>query len=509
MRVVDMLERDAALYASKPAVVVDDVVTTYGELHARTRGLAAGLRARGVQRGDRVVVAADNGLLFFDAYLATAYLGAAAVPIGTRLATPEVSYIVENARPRLALADGAHAPALREACPDVSVVDAESADYKEMLNHPDDPDVASEVTENDTALIIYTSGTTGRPKGACLSQRALAFNAFTVAIAQRMTHDDVFLSITPLYHAAAGTRVYSMLVDGQTHVVLRDFDAAAALATIARWQVTMTLAVPVQLRRMLDTAGGQTEDLRSLRLLVYGAAPTEISLLERAMDELPCGLYQGYGLSEAVTNLTALLPEDHDAARSRPELLASCGRPVPGVQIELRDERGDVVPIGAVGEIYVRSEKVMTGYWDDPAQTEQALVDGWLNTGDLASADEDGYMYLAGRAKDMLISGGVNVYPSEIERVLAAHPDVIEASVVGVPDAEWGEVPVAFVITAPGATLDPAALVAHCSESLSRIKVPRHFEFVDELPRTATGKVRKVDLRPLAEGILDKDRADC
>ncbi|MCY4193965.1 MAG: AMP-binding protein [bacterium] len=316
----------------------------------------------------------------------------------------------------------------------------------------------------------------------------------TMAVVQRFRPDDVCLSTTPLHHAAGGTRVYSLLADAQTHVVLPLFSPESFFAAVAEHRVTISILVPAQLRRILGHPGFEEADLSSLRLVVYGAAPAAESLIRDAHERLGCGLYQAYGISEGVSNLTGLLPEDHDrAVAERPELLASCGRVVPGVRIETHDENGAPTAPGEVGEIWVKSEKVMAGYWRDPEQTAEALVDGWLRTGDRGRFDDEGYLYIAGRSKDMLISGGVNVYPREIETVLCDHPAVSEAAVVGRPDPEWGERPVAFVELRPEKTLD--GLLDWCRQRLAKIKVPDEIIAVDGFPRTATGKIRKAELR--------------
>jgi acyl-CoA synthetase (AMP-forming)/AMP-acid ligase II len=350
VRVVDMLERNAALHPDKPAVIVfGGTQLTYRELRRRAGGLAGSLAARGVGPGDRVVILAGNSTTPFETYLACAYLGAAAVPIGTRLAGPEIEYIVGDADPAAAIADPDHAEALAsvvsEGIPLVSTGDAE---YAAMLAGEEPEGLDRRAEPDDIALIIYTSGTTGRPKGVCLTQSALSFNAVTMAIAQQFRPDDVFLSMTPIYHAATGTRVSSMLVDAQTHVVLPSFDEEAAIAAIEEHGVTMTIAVPTQLRRILDSPGFAAERLRSLRLLVYGAAPTGLPLIRRAMTELPCGLYQGYGLTEATTNLTGLLPDDHQVDTTD-DRLASAGRPVTGVSLSIRDDDGGLVEAGEPG----------------------------------------------------------------------------------------------------------------------------------------------------------------
>jgi fatty-acyl-CoA synthase len=496
VRIVDLLERDAAIAPDKPAVVVVGGTTlTYAALRRRAAGLAAGLAARGVRKGDRVVVMAGNSTTPFDTYLACAYLGAAAVPIGTRLTGPEIEYIVEDAEPAAAFADPDHGELLAKTLPGgIDLVATDDAAYADLLRSGDDPGDDHGAEAEDVALIIYTSGTTGRPKGVCLTQANLCANALTMAVAQAFRPDDVFLSMTPIYHAATGTRVSSMLVDAQTHVVLPSFDEEGAIGAISEHGVTTTIAVPTQLRRILDAPGFDPARLASMRLLVYGAAPTGLPLIRRAMTELPCGLYQGYGLTEGTTNLTGLLPSDH-TPDTPDERLSSAGRPVVGTRLSLRDEDGEPVRRGEPGEIWVRSDKVMAGYWRNPQATGEAIVDGWLRTGDVGRLDDGGYLSIVDRAKDMLISGGVNVYPSEIEAVLRQWPGLGDVAVVGQPDDEWGEVPVAYVMVEGGTALDTAALQAFCRKRLAGLKVPRTVHVVDEFPRTATGKIRKVELR--------------
>jgi long-chain acyl-CoA synthetase len=494
MRVVDLLERDAALYADRPAVeVVGGPRLTYRELHERVTRVAAGLAERGVKRGDRVAVMARNGLLFFDVYLATADLGAAAVPINSHLTATEAAFQLHHSQPALSFADVDHADLLARGQPaGVELIVEDSPAHRHLLTAAVPTDVGEWARGEDTALIIYTSGTTGRPKGVCLSQSALTFNGVTVALAQRLEPGHVFLTATPLHHVATGTRVVSMLLDGQCHVVMPSFGADQWLDLVAERRVQSAVLVPTQLRRVLDAQAARPRDISSLRLLVYGAAPTAVPTIRRAMSELDCGLYQGYGLSEACTNLTALLPEDHTSEADRRGLLFSCGRPVPGVQVRIDGHE--------TGEILVRSDKVMSGYWRDPEATAAALVDGWLRTGDIGRLTEDGYLFIVDRARDLIISGGVNVYPSELESVLQEHPAVLEAAVVGQPDPEWGERPVAFVIRRPGAEAGDAELLAWCRERLAGFKQPRRLTFVDDLPRTATGKVRKHALRDAAHG---------
>lgn len=494
MRIVDLLERNAVLYADHTAVAVaGGPSVTFAELADRVRRLAAGLESAGVGRGDRVALMAGNGLVYFDVYLAVAYLGAAAVPVNTQLTDPEVEYILSNAEPVLTVAAANYVDRLEAMGSTGRLVEFDGDTYRGFLASEPFVDI-DRATEDDVALVIYTSGTTGRPKGVCLTQRGLAFNGLTMALVQQFRPDDVYLSTTPMYHAATGTRVSSMLADGQTHVVLPRFSPEAFFEAVETHGVTITVLVPAQLRLVLDHREFGQHDLSSLRLIVYGAAPTSGPLIERAYSAFGCELYQGYGISECVTNLTGLLPADHDTAMAgRPELLDSCGRTVPGVRIDLRDESGMIVPDGDVGEVWVQTEKMMAGYWRDPERTAEAIVDGWFRTGDLARQDSQGYLYIVGRAKDMLISGGVNIYPSEIEAVLYDHPAVVEVAVVGRPDPDWGERPAAFVELREPTDLDE--LRAWCVDRLAKIKVPESFIEVTEFPRTATGKIRKVELR--------------
>ena len=496
MRIVDVLERDAELYPSRIAlVVVDGRSVTFAELVDRIHRIAAGLESLGIGRGSRVALMADDGYVFFDVYLAVAYLGATAVPINTRLTDYEIGFVLDDAEPALTIADPEYVDRLAAMSGVGLVIESGSPAYEKLANSTPLANL-EQSSEDDVALIIYTSGTTGRPKGVCLTQRALIFNGLTMAIVQQFQPDDVFLSATPLFHAASGTRVSSMLVDGHTHVVLKKFTTKSFFEAVEKYGVTVTVLVPTQLRQIIDDPEFSNYDLSSLRLIVYGAAPTAGNLIRQIHEKFRCGLYQGYGISECVTNLTGLLPTDHEMAlRNRPDLLESCGRVVPGVRIELRNDQGTPVPAGEVGEIWVQTEKVMAGYWRNPAQTAEVIVDGWFRTGDLARCDEDGYLFIVGRAKDMLISGGVNVYPSEIELVIHDHPAVVEASVIGRPDGRWGERPVAFVELAQ--QVDDGELRAWCVERLAAFKVPAEFIVVEGFPRTATGKIRKVDLREL------------
>jgi O-succinylbenzoate-CoA ligase len=499
MRIVDLLERNSRIYCDDAAVIVfDGPRLSYGELRDRVTRLAGGFEHLGVRRGDRVAVVARNGLAFFDVYLACAYLGAAAVPVSTRLAPPEVSYQLNDANPALVIVDAEHRSNLDGATPTgCVVVTTDSDDYRAALAANEPHGLSERAEPEDLALLIYTSGTTGKPKGACLTHRSLTANAVSLTLGQRIVHEDIFMTMTPLYHAATGVRVVANLIDGQTHVVLPEFTVETALDAIERHRVTTFISVPTQLRRILESPTLADRDLSSLRLNCYGAAPTVPTLIRRALATLDCDFYQGYGLSESTSAVAGLLPSDHRDPEQLDRRLTSCGRPLPGIDVRITRPDDTECDPGEVGEICVRGDNVMAGYWHNDVATAEALQGGWLHTGDLAHRDRDGYLYIAGRAKDMLISGGVNVYPSEIESVLCAHPTVAEAAVLGVSDDDWGEVPVAFVLARAGSTVDVDELRTFCEERLAKLKVPRRYRVMVEFPRTDSGKVRKGELREL------------
>jgi acyl-CoA synthetase (AMP-forming)/AMP-acid ligase II len=494
LRLRDLLARNTELYGRRPAVVFAGRETTWAAFQERVFRLANRLRADGVAHGDRVAILQGNGPEIGELAFATALLGAVMVPVSSRSAPAEAAYVFEDAEvvrvfagePHAALADGAGVP----------VVLTRSPEYEAYVAGGDAEEPPAAERADDVAVQLYTSGTTGRPKGALHTQRTMIVNGITTAHSQGIAHGDVFLAATPLTHAAAATRVYSLAFDGMTMVIQERFEPDAFLDAIARHGVTTTIVVPAMLRALLAEPALDTADLGTLRLLVYGAAPTPRPLIEEAMRRLPCGFLHAYGLTEGCPALTALGVAEHRLAASDPAaagLLDSIGTPVTGVRISV-GEPGSARRPGDAGELWVRSDKNMAGYWKRPEATAEVLRDGWLATGDVARADEHGRLYLVDRAKDVVISGGLNVYPSEIERVLTASGRVAEVSVIGVEDDRWGEVPVAFVVPRADA-LDAAELRRVCELELARYKVPAEFVPLDRLPRNETGKILKRELR--------------
>lgn len=490
-----LLRQAAARFPERTAVrIIGGESVSYRRLAERVESLACWMAGRGAGRGDRIMVRADNGLLHFYAYLAASRLGAAAVPVGSGLSASAVEQLVGDCRPALGFADEPGAEALAAAGVETAAVG--DSEYRRALTAPTAP--LPEPDPSDTALIIYTSGTTGHPKGVCLSQDAIARNAALAALSQEFGEHEVYLTSTPLYHASAGLRVFTMALGGHTHLVLPRFTAPDWLEAVEGGRVASTIAVPTQISRILDHPSYAPERLSSLRLLVYGAAPSARSLLRRMREEASCGLYHGYGLTEACTVVTALTAADHRNLTGPDDpRLGSVGRPILGVEAVVRRPDGTAAEPGEVGEITVRSRKVMSGYWGNPQETAAAFRDGWLLTGDLATEDEEGFLTIVGRSREVIISGGANVYPAQVERAIAAHPGVEEAAVFGVEDEEWGETPAAAVKLRPGAQVGEQEVKDLVAGSLERRARPRYVVFVDEFPRTPAGKIRKPGLPSL------------
>ncbi len=457
---------------------------TYEALERRATRLAAGLAARGLRRGDRLATLAGTSPDHVATFFACARLGVALQPISWRLAPAEIAYQLEDAAPSLLLASAEHEELARAAGRAVEI--AQIADPTLEA----DGEVEDVAGDDDPLLLIYTSGTTGKPKGALLTHANCFWTNLSFDRTTGLRDDDVVLQVLPQFHVG-GWNVQPLLAwwKGATVVLEPAFDAARALHVIEKERVTTMMGVPATYLFLAQAPGFAETDLSSLRLAVVGGASMPESLLE-AWIERGVEIVQGYGLTEAAPNVLCLPPED---ARRK---LGFAGKPYPHVDVALRDtETGALVDGAGVGELVVRGPNVFAGYWRNPEATEAAFADGWLLTGDVAERDEEGFYRIAGRIKDMVISGGENVYPAEIEDVLHGHAAVLEAAVVGVPDARWGEACVAFVVLRESGAATEEDLVEHCRERLARFKVPKRFAFVEELPRSSMGKVLKDELR--------------
>ncbi|MCI0660685.1 MAG: AMP-binding protein, partial [Acidobacteria bacterium] len=377
------------------------------------------------------------------------------------------------------------------------------ADYETLIaKHIVDettPPMDTEASEDELAGLFYTSGTTGLPKGVMLSHRNLWMNALHSFATRAPEPHSIFLHAAPMFHLATFPALINITLSGGTHAIMPKFDIKVLMETIERERVTSTVLVPTMINFLISHPEIGKYDLSRLRRITYGASPMPVELLKRAMKTFPgCEFIQGYGQTESSPLLTALLPEEHitDGPEHITRRLASCGRPVIGVEVEVVNGEGKRIKPGEVGEVIARGPNVMMGYWKRPEETETTLRGGWLHTGDMATIDEAGYIYLVDRKKDMIISGGENVYSTEVENVIYQHPAIREAAVIGVPDEKWGEAVKAILTIRPGASLTECELIEFCAAKLADYKVPKSVEIREgELPKSGTGKILKKELR--------------
>ena len=490
----------AASTPSAPALSFEGVTLSFAQLDERSSQVSNALVAAGVSTGDRVAVLAKNTPEFFDLAFGCNKIGAIFVGLNWRLAPLEISAIVADAEP-LVIVVGTTERQLLEA----RVSDSQPAPLLIELGDEfdawrdsaaaNDPGHVGE--PGDVALLLYTSGTTGVPKGVMLTNRGMSYTPRLGAEVWEMSAASVNLVAMPLFHIGGiGYGLSTMSLGGHT-VVMREFDTAAIIETIATYGVTHSFFVPAAIQALLSTPGVEAADLSSLEFLSYGASPIGESLLRQAIEVFGCGLSQAYGMTETSGTVVSLPPADHDPGGDRAHLLRSCGRAVPWVELRVIDPGSlDDVAVGAVGEIWLRSGMVTAGYWNQPEATAESIVgDGWLRTGDAAYQDDDGYVYLFDRFKDMIVSGGENVYPAEVENAMAHHTGIAEVAVIGVPDERWGETVKAIVVLRPGVDATERELIEFTRTRLAKFKCPTSVDFTDVLPRNASGKILKKELR--------------
>ncbi|MGN6445254.1 acyl-CoA synthetase [Amnibacterium sp.] len=500
------IRRRARSSSEHPAIVFQRREITYGELAERVDRLAAGLQGLGVAAGDRVAYLGSNHPSFVETLFAAGRLGAIMVPLNTRLAPAELGYMLGDSAPRVLVSGAEHETTAVAAAEDRDLIRVvvgvpESApgagvlDYDGVLRDADrDALVPASTTLDDPALIIYTSGTTGRPKGAVLSHGAITWNAVNVLADYDLTSTDRALMISPLFHVASlGMGCLPVLLKGATVLLEERFVPGDALRSIESLRATAISGVPTTFQLMTEDPAWATTDISSLRLLTCGGSAVPARVRE-AYEARGLAFSGGYGMTETSPGVT-MLPAWHSVDHAGSSGLAHFF-----TRYRIRADDGTLAAPGRPGEIEVSGPNVFSGYWRNPEATEQAFTpDGWFRTGDVGIADEDGFLTISDRLKDMIISGGENVYSAEVEQAVMTIEGVTGVAVVGMPHERWGEVPHAVVTLAPGRTLDPEELVARLSLLLARYKVPRTLEIVTELPRTASGKVRKHELRRRAE----------
>jgi acyl-CoA synthetase (AMP-forming)/AMP-acid ligase II len=495
----EMVEEQARQRADAVAISCGDDSVSWDQLHQRSTRLGAALQSAGITAGDRVGLLMKNTPEFHEILFGCNKAGAVAVGLNWRLSARELAEIIGDAAPRVVITDAEHAPLLEELAAPVrpTLTLTLGEDYESWRDDKDNPLEPAPSDPDALALILYSSGTTGKAKGITLSNRNFSFIRNMATDLFRMRSDSVYLLGSPLFHiGGVGTGTALMTLGGRT-VLLRDVNPDAILDTIERERVTHTFFVPAVIQRLVEAQEASQRDLSSLELLAYGAAPMTETLLRRAIDVLGCGFLGCYGMTETAGTISALFPEEHKSEGPAAKHLQSVGRALPWAQIKLVDPAtGQDAKSGEFGEIWVRSEALTPGYFKNPEATAEALVDGgWFRTGDGAFSDDEGFIYLKDRIKDMIISGGENIYPVEVENVLAQHPGISEAAVIGVPSERWGETVKAVVVAREGQDPDPAGIIAFTRERLAHYKCPTSVDIVDALPRNATGKVLKTELR--------------
>jgi fatty-acyl-CoA synthase len=508
MNVGYLLTQKAAQVGNREALVFENKRFTFGELNARVNSLANAMLHLGIKKGDHVGVLLRNCNEFWEAYFAIAKIGAVIVPINWRLVSRELEFVINDSEAKMLMLG----EEFEEIISGISTQLANVKDYiivkrgtgsqdsklkgsksyeNLVATYPDSEPGVDEVKMGDDLAIIYTSGTTGRPKGAVHTHEATLWNAANQIIHIGLRTDEIVLVWGPLYHVG-GLYDFSfpMFYTGGKMAMLREFDPVIMMETIDRERVTILIAVPTILRMMLALPNFKEYDKSSLHILMVAGEPVDIDFIKQVMAHFPHSeIIQGYGLTEGISFSTVL------DSKYAIEKIGSIGKPFWGVELRVVDEQGNVVGVGEVGEIVQRGTHTMRGYWKLPKETEDIFKGGWMHTGDLAKVDEDGFIFLVARKKDMIRSGGENIYPAEIEAVLYSSPKIFEAAVIGVPDKKWVEVVKAYVVLKPEQTMTEEEVIELCKKNLASYKKPQYVEFVDALPKTAVGKIAKGELR--------------
>ena len=488
------LSRAARLFGMRPALRAPEGDVPWAMLVGRVSALAQDWQQRGLRPGDRIAVLARNGPEFLIAYYAAAWGGFVIVPLNSRSHLDEMEFWLVDSGARLLVHDTFHGEAADGLCARIDGLDGFDVDALES-GHSGTGDFTPRAAD-DVAAIYYTGGTTGRSKGVALTHGNIHANALQSFALFGYRADTVFLHAAPMFHLADGASNFMLALAGACHGFLSDFDLDGLVNTIARDRITALVLIPTMVQRLVDHPQLDPRRLSTLDTIQYGGAPMPAGTLARARELFPgCGFVQCYGMTELSPVATILSRDDHRDARERPERLRSVGRPVPGVEVRIVRPAGDEAGIGEKGEIAVRGATVMAGYWGQEELTRAAVRGGWMHTGDLGSLDADGYLCLHDRIKDMIISGGENIYSAEVENALSTHPDIAQCAVIGVPSAQWGETVHAVVVPRDGTRPEAGEIIAFCRARLTAYKCPKTVEFRSALPLTGAGKIQKAALR--------------
>ena len=488
-----------------PCVSQGGRTVTYGEVDVLANRLAHGFLGLGVAAGQRVAILGENSIEHSVLFMAASKVGAVAVPLNYRLAPAELAFVIADAEVQVLLVlPGLESTldSLREQLPAgihlLTWGQPDSLDWEGWISQWPDTSPGVAVSDREPFIQLYTSGTTGNPKGVVSSHANILTLTMmnVIATPSRPNRGGAGIVCAPLFHIGGAGSTIAGIYNGQHTLLHRVFDPVEVVNDIEQYPVDAIFMVPAMIMAVLQLPGIEERDFSNLRQIFYGASPISETVLRRAIEVFKCDFVQMYGMTETTGTVVNLSPEDHRRAlEGKPELLRSCGRPSVGAQVQVMSPDGEPVPTGEVGEIWVKSDTNMMGYYNLPEATAANLTDGWVHTGDAGYLDEEGYLYLKDRIKDMVVSGGENIYPVEVENAIAKHEAVADVAVIGVPDDKFGEALLAFVVTKPGADLGVDEMIEFCREKIAGYKIPRQLQVVEELPRNPSGKILKKILR--------------
>lgn len=513
MNTSEFLTISSAICPDQVAIVFEDKRFTFAQLGERVNRLANALAGLGVAKGDTVALLQINCNECIETYFAVAKLGAIYVPLNFRAKGNELTYMLNTADTKVVLVGDRYTEivdAIRKDLTSVTEfisIDGPKegwTDYAGLIASASDEEIFTDIDDDDVTILMYTAGTTGFPKGVMLSH-----NSFAIYVLENVTPadpatDEKNILTVPLYHVAGIQAMMAAVYGGRTMVMERQFDPLEWMTLVQREKVDRAMMVPTMLKQLLEHPDFSKYDLSSLRVVTYGAASMPLPVIRKAMEVFPdVSFINAFGQTETASTITTLGPEDHKITGTEEEKeaklkrLSSIGRPMSDIEMQIVDEDGNVLPMGEIGEIVARGPRVMTGYWKEEDKTAKTIdTDGWVHTGDMGYVDEAGYYFLAGRNTDMIIRGGENISPEEVEVVLNEHDAIEEVAVIGIPDDDWGEVPICIVVLKQGKTATEEDIMEHCRQSLASYKRPRSVIFSkEELPRNQLGKVLKRELR--------------
>jgi fatty-acyl-CoA synthase len=514
MILTETLKKAHKFFPQKQAIVCGRKRWTYQELYDRVSRLSRSLKAFGMRKDDKVAILHPNCHSFLEAYYGIAQIGATSVPINYRLSPREIAFILQDSESKILISDPMFqksVDSIREEIPRIEKIlwtgegrigeGSRDFNYEDALSQANSDVIPPiHMDDEDIAQIYYTSGTTGRPKGVMLTHKNVMTHALGTIAEVRLTDRDIWIHVAPLFHLADAWATWAMTWVGGTHVLVREFDPKTVLETMEREKVTVTNLIPTMLNLMVNHPEVGKYDYSNLRVLLSGGAPIAPEVVRKIIQTFKCDYIQTYGMTETSPYLTLSILKDHLTKLSYEDQLhfkSKTGREFIGVELKVVNDRGEEIKKDEkeVGEIIVKGDIVTKGYWKLPEETEKSIKDGWLYTGDMAVMDEEGYVTIVDRKKDMILTGGENVYSTEVENVLYMHPAILECAVVGVPDQKWGEAVKGIVVLKPGQKSTEKEIIQFCKDRMAHYKTPKLIDFIDALPRTGSGKIHKKGLR--------------